>query len=106
MKGLTYIATDRGPLRSWLKKIGREDDQYDCGVAQSAAHIMRCPLVGDGKGRAEEYWNDQEWCEAVADFLAGRLFLLSYYFTILPTRLFVLKRVGSRDRLQGGITYM
>lgn len=64
VKGLTYIVTDRG---RWLKTIGRkEDDRCDCGSVQNAAH-----LVGGGEGRTEEQcWDDQEWCRAVADFLA------------------------------------
>ena len=72
VKGLTYIVTDKGPLRSWLKIIGRrDDDRRDCGSIQNAVHLMRCPVVGDGKGRIEEeVWSDQEWCRAVADFLA------------------------------------
>ena len=48
----------------------REDDKYDCGSAQNAAHLVGCPLVGDGKGRTiEECYKDQEWCQEVADFL-------------------------------------
>lgn len=72
VKDLTYVVTDRGPLRSWLKTIGRRgDDRCECSSIQNAAHLMRCPLVGDGKGRLEEeVWNDLEWCKAVAEFLA------------------------------------
>ena len=52
---LAYMATvtDRGPLRWWLRIIGggRTTAAIDCGIAQNAAHLLRCPLVGDGKGR-------------------------------------------------------
>ena len=71
VKGLTWVITDRGPLRRWLKIIGRsEDDRCECGEIQNAAHLRRCNMVGDGKGRSiEECERDMEWCEAVADFL-------------------------------------
>ena len=55
-----YIVTDWGPLRWWLKVIGRrEDGRCGCGVTQNAAHLLRCPLVGDGEGRSmEECYRD------------------------------------------------
>ena len=28
VKGLTYIMADRGPLRAWLKVIGRREDDW------------------------------------------------------------------------------
>lgn len=50
VKGLVYVVTGRGPLRWWLKTIGRrEDDKCDCRVTQNAAQLLRCSLVGDGK---------------------------------------------------------
>jgi len=50
LRGLTWIKADRGPLKRWLWVIGRaEDDKCECGVAQSAAHLLECPLVGDGR---------------------------------------------------------
>lgn len=72
LEDLTYIVTDRGPLKRWLKIIGRwEDDNCGCGIAQNAAHLLECRLVGDGSGRTiEEAQGDREWCRAVADFLA------------------------------------
>ena len=51
VKGL--IMTDRGPLGAWLKVIGRkDDDRCECGEVQNAAHLLCCPLIGDGKGRS------------------------------------------------------
>ena len=42
----------------------------DCGVTQNAAHLLQCPLVGDGKGKSmEQCQQDEVWCRAVADFL-------------------------------------
>ena len=72
VKGLTYIVTDRGPMRAWQKVIGRrEDNLCDCGRIQNAVHLLCCPLIGDGKGRTlEECMEDSEWCRKVADFLA------------------------------------
>lgn len=69
--GLVYLVTDRGPLRWWLKVIGRRDDAlYDCGSTQNAAHLLQCPLIGDREGRTiEECYKDQEWCKEAAIFL-------------------------------------
>ncbi|KAF8417562.1 hypothetical protein EV426DRAFT_699641 [Tirmania nivea] len=72
LRGLTYIVTDRGPQRWWLHKVGRAADPVcglcEVGVAQNAAHLLRCPGVADGKGRRwEEIWDDPEWCEGVAE---------------------------------------
>lgn len=71
LKGLTYVVTGRGPQRWWQRVIGRrEDDRCECGVAQNVAHLLKCSLVGDGKGRtAKEVWGPDR-CKAVADFLA------------------------------------
>ena len=34
------------------------------GVHQHEAHMLRCPEVGDGKGRTLEVAeDDEEWCE-------------------------------------------
>ena len=31
---------------------------------------MGCSWVGDGKGRTSEtLWEDEQWCEAVAEFI-------------------------------------
>ena len=68
---LTYVVTDRGPLKRWLFIIGRAaEQQCQCGETQNATHLRRCQLIGDTKGRSlEECWRDQEWCGVVADFL-------------------------------------
>ena len=57
---------------NWLYRIGRaEEDKCKCGVrGQNGAHIMKCELVGDGKGRTlETAGKDQEWFAAVWEFL-------------------------------------
>ena len=71
VKGLTYIVTDRGPLKRWLWIIGRAQDQTcECGEIQNAVHVRQCELVGDGRGRSiEEAMGDKEWCEEVANML-------------------------------------
>lgn len=71
LKGFVYVSTDRGPMKSWLKVIGRsQDDLCECGEVQNAVHLRECRLVGDGKGRTlAQCQQDMEWCEAVADFL-------------------------------------
>lgn len=48
----------------------REDDRCDCREVQNPVHLLRCPLVGDEKGRTiEECYGDEEWCKAVEEFL-------------------------------------
>ena len=72
VRGLTYITTDRGPQKSWLYRIGRaEEDKCKCGErGQNRAHIMKCKIVGDGKGTTlEAAGKDPEWCAAVWEFL-------------------------------------
>jgi len=72
VKGLVYMITDKGPQRQWLWEIGKCEEQWcvcDDWAPQNAAHLMGCPWVGDGKGRTSEMlWEDEKWCEAVADF--------------------------------------
>ena len=67
--GLTYIITDKGPLKNWLQKIKvTEDNKCVCQTkpSQNAVHILQCVETGDGKGRTlEEAETDEEWCEAV-----------------------------------------
>jgi len=73
VKGLAYMVTDKGPQRQWRWEIGKcEEPRCVCDgwTAQNAAHLMRCPGVGDGRGREwEAMWKDEEWCEAVVDFI-------------------------------------
>ena len=71
VKGLTFITTDRGPMKhgQWIMK--RADNPFcQCGEIQNAVHLMRCRLVVDGKGRRpEQVGEDREWCQAVVDFM-------------------------------------
>jgi len=72
--GLTYLETDKGPQRQWLREIGKVDDAScvcDGWTPQNAAHLYVCPWVGDGVGRSKEQAReDAEWCAAVARFVA------------------------------------
>jgi len=72
-RGLVYMITDKGPQRQWMWEIGKEERQQcvcDGWTAQNAAHLMQCSWVGDGKGRTSEMvWEDEKWCEAVAEFI-------------------------------------
>jgi len=74
LRGLTYMVTDKGPQAQWMKTIGKTDDARcvcDGWTPQNAAHLYRCPWVGDGKGRTrEQIFEDEEWCEEVARFLS------------------------------------
>ena len=40
-------------MRAWQKVIGRREDKLcDCGEIQNTAYVLRCPLIGDGRGRS------------------------------------------------------
>jgi len=56
-----------------LWEIGKSEEWWcvcDGWAPQNAAHLMECPWVGDGRGRRSEMlWEDEKWCEAVADFV-------------------------------------
>jgi len=73
LRGLTYLVTDKGPQRQWLKGIGKVDDPNcvcDGWTPQNAAHLLVCPWVGDGVGRSwEQAQEGGEWCAAVARFV-------------------------------------
>jgi len=73
LRGLTYLVTDKGPQRQWLKEMGKTEDPScvcDGWTPQNAAHLFICPWVGDGKGRSRKVASeDEEWCAAVARFL-------------------------------------
>jgi len=68
LRGLTYLVTDKGPQRQWLKEIEIVDDPNcvcDGWSPQNAAHLFECPWVGDGRGRTwEQAYEDEEWCAA------------------------------------------
>ena len=71
LRGLSFIVTDRGPMKRWRWIIGRAEEQTcQCGEVQNAVHLRRCQLVADGAGRSvEQCWNDREWCGELVDFL-------------------------------------
>ena len=70
LKGLVYVVTGLGPMKLWLKVIGRVEDRCRCGETQNTAHWIRCGLVGDEKGgKLEECYEDEEWCKAVEEFV-------------------------------------
>ena len=71
VKALTYLVTDRGPMRRWLWVIGRSQEQEcQCGEVQNAVHLRKCRLIRDGEGRSiEQAMKDSAWCEEVALFL-------------------------------------
>ena len=47
VKGLSYVTTDRGPMKRWLHIIGRSQEQTcECGEIQNAVHLMRCTMNG------------------------------------------------------------
>ena len=51
LRGLTYLHTDKGPVRAWLHKFrGAEDPFCVPGETQNAAHLMEGGCVG-GKRR-------------------------------------------------------
>ena len=64
LKGHTYLYTERGPFKTWLHKIGREDSpRCPCGeAAQSAAHVLKCRLVIGGKRDRQRTWNSAGRC--------------------------------------------
>ena len=71
LRGLSFIVTDRGPMKRWLWVIGRAEEQTcPCGEIQNAVHLRRCQLVANGAGRSmEQCWEDKEWCGELVDFL-------------------------------------
>jgi len=67
-----YLVADKGQ-RQWLKEISKtEDPSCICGgwTPQNAAHLYRCPWIGDGVGRSrEQVETDEHWCGEVARFV-------------------------------------
>ena len=70
LRGLSYLHTDRGPMRAWLHQIGRAEDQFcECGETQNAAHLLSSGCIEGEKRKGEEIWTDREFCGKVARFL-------------------------------------
>jgi len=70
VRGLTYLHTDKGPLKAWLFKIGKAEDPFcGCGKIQNAAHIMASGCVGGVQRRWEDIWTDRKFCGEVTKFL-------------------------------------
>jgi len=71
IRGLTYMMTDKGPQRQWVREISRTGCVCDGWTPQNAAHLHRCPWVGvDGMGRSREHaGGDEEDYAEVARFL-------------------------------------
>ena len=72
LRGLTFIITDRGPMKRWQCVIKQANNPCcRCGEIQNAVHLTRCRLVADRKGRStEQIGEDKEWCQAVVEFLS------------------------------------
>ena len=64
LKGLTYLHTDRGPMKAWLHKIGKAENPFCiCG------HILRSGCVGGKRREWKDIWAGREFCAEVAGFL-------------------------------------
>ena len=73
VRGLTYLHTDKGPMRQWLFRIGRaEDPRCGCGEVQNAAHLLTSGCVGGKKRRWDDLWGDREFCGEVTRFLRNQ----------------------------------
>jgi len=73
LQGLTYLETDKGPQRQWMREIGKtEDASCVCNgwTPQNAAHL--CVLLGGGWGGkiGGQARKDAKWCAEVARFVA------------------------------------
>jgi len=70
LRGLTYLHTDRGPMKGWLHTIGKAENPFcDCGETQNAAHLLASGCVGGKRRKWEDIWTDREFCAEVAMFL-------------------------------------
>ena len=70
LKGLSYLHTDRGPMKACLHKIGRAGDPFCvCGQTQNAAHLLESGCVGGKRRKWENIWTDREFCADVVRFL-------------------------------------
>jgi len=68
----THLSWSRQAIRG-LTFLETEDASCVCDgwTPQNAAHLCRCPWVGDGVGRSrEQARGDEKWCEAVARFVS------------------------------------
>ena len=73
LRGLTYLHTDKGPMRHWLFKIGRaEDPRCGCGAVQNEAHLLTSGFVGGRKRQWEQIWDNRELCGEVTRFLRNQ----------------------------------
>ena len=73
VRGLTYLHTDKGPMKQWLFKIGKAEDPWcECGEVQNAAHLLTSGCVGGKKRRWEEIWEDRDFCGEVTRFLRNQ----------------------------------
>jgi len=73
VRGLTYLHTDKGPMRQWLHKIGKaEHPRCGCGAVQNAAHLLTSGCVGGQRRKWEEIWEDREFCGEVTRFLRNQ----------------------------------
>jgi len=55
---------------TYVKEMGRAEDSRcvcDGWTSQNAAHLQRCPWVGDGMGAVTG--TDERWCEQVVEFV-------------------------------------
>jgi len=60
LRGLTYLHTDRGPMRAWLYQIGRaRDPKCGCGEVQNAAHLTAGGCVKGMRRIWEDIWTDR-----------------------------------------------
>jgi len=74
--GLVYVDTGKR-LKKWWRHNREADDSFcECGIAQTAAHLLECPKIADGKGGGtstgtgipnREASEDPDWCRAVAE---------------------------------------
>ena len=73
LRELTYLHTDKWPMRAWLHKIGVVDDPFcACGATQNAARLMEGTCVGGRRRKWEDIWTDREFWAEVVRFLRGR----------------------------------
>ena len=51
VRGFTYLYTGRGPLTSWLKKIGKSNAECECGATLDLRHALAETLTAEGLAR-------------------------------------------------------